>query len=192
MTLVLALPVLGAGTTPDRDPAWSRLDDEEVRRVAAGQITVRLVPNGGTQRQTLVVGTVQAPAQEVFRVFSDLEHYAETFNLRSSHVTESQGQRHMVRCVLEMPWPVGDQWVMNETHLSPETLSLWFKMREGSIRAYGGTVRIVPRSAGSSDVYYAAHIDPGIPFLPDWFIELIQNYKLPDTIAAVRRAVRRR
>ncbi len=174
------------------DPAWTRLAPEEVRQVENGQIAVRMVDAAGSLRQTLVVGHVQASAKAVYDIFADFDRYAETFELKSSRILETRGNLCVVRCVIPMPWPVGDHWVLNETHLSPETTSLWFEMKEGSIKAYSGTVRIVPRSSATCDVFYAARIDPGIPFLPDWFLQLVQNAKLPDTISAIRRAVVRR
>jgi|GEM_PF-2174134 len=196
--IVLAAALFPGGLPPGAhafqtfDPSWTRLAPEEIRMVENGQIAVRMVDATGTLRQTLVVGTVQAPAQVVYEVFADFDRYAEIFDLKSSRIVESRGNLRMVRCVIPMPWPVGDCWVVNETHLAPETTSLWFEMKEGSIRAYNGAIRIVPRSAAACDVYYAARIDPGIPFLPDWFLQIIQNAKLPDTITAIRRAVARR
>lgn len=184
--LMVLLTLVGFGLPVQADPSWTALTDEEQKRVEQGDIVVRVERGDVALRHFLVTGLVEASAPKVYRAFSDFDRYSRIFKIKGSHVTRQDGNVLIVRATLELPWPIGERWVLNETRLEPENYAFSYRRLDGSILEYTGSVRIAPRSARSCQVYYLAKGDLGIPFLPRWLVEWIQESTLPDTIRHVR------
>ncbi len=173
------------------EEAFGPLNPAEQDRVDRGEILVQVDRTSEALKSFRAVGQVKAPAQRVYDVFTDYEHYADIFELKESKVLSRSGNRLMVRAVLGLPWPVGDRWVTNETIVSPETLSFGYTRREGTILRYEGTLKVVSRGPSLSQVFYTAKGDPGIPLLPTWLLNQFQAKLLPDSIQRVRSYVAR-
>lgn len=141
-------------------------------------------------RQFLVTGMVEASAARVYRAFADFDHYSKIFKIKDSRIIRQDGNVLNVRALLELPWPIGERWVLNETRLEPENYAFTYRRIDGSIAEYTGNVRIVPRTARSCQVYYIAKGDLGIPFIPRWVVDWIQASTLPDTIKHIRAYVK--
>lgn len=168
------------------EDAFGPLSESEQARVDRGEILVQMDQTPNALKSFRAVGQIKAPAERVYGVFTDFEHYVAIFRLKEAQVLTRQGQRLGVRAVLGLPWPVGDRWVLNDTLLSPETMSFAYLRQSGSILRYEGTVRVVALGPTLSQVYYAAKADPGIPLMPAWLLNLFQARLLPDSIQRVR------
>lgn len=186
----MLLALVGFGLPVQAEPAWTTLSDEEQKRVEEGDIIVRVERGDIPLRHFLVTGLVEAPAAKVYRAFSDFDRYSKVFKIKESHVTRQDGNLLNVRAIVDLPWPIGERWVLNETKLEPENYAFSYRRIDGSILEYTGSLRIAPRSPRSCQVYYIAKGDLGIPFLPRWLVEWIQASTLPDTIRHVRAHVR--
>lgn len=173
-------------------PAFDALSAEEFARVERGDIVVNVERSDSAVKHFRVVGQVQASAARTYRAFTDFARYDEIFHVKDSKILSTAGNTMQVRATLVVPWPIGDRWVINETRLSPDDLSFSFNRIDGTITAYSGEVRIVPRDEERCDVYYVAKADPGIPFLPAWLLNQFQASMLPDTIKHVRAYLKRK
>lgn len=175
-------------------PAQAALSDltaDEQDRIDHGEIVVHVAPSASAIKHFLVVGQVAASAERTYRVFTDYAHYSEIFHLKETRVVHQEGDIVAVRATLEVPWPVGQRWVTNETHLAPKAYSFDYHRVEGSILEYNGSLRIVPKGPELCQVYYTAKTDPGIPFMPVWLINRIQGSMLPSSIQCVRDYLKR-
>jgi ribosome-associated toxin RatA of RatAB toxin-antitoxin module len=189
----VALVGLMAGFAPPTlaRPAFDALTEDEVVRVDRGEIVVNVEKSDSAVKHFRVVGQVQASAARTYRVFTDFARYDEIFYVKDSKILSATGNTMHVRATIVVPWPIGSKWVTNETVLSPDDYSFSFQRIDGSIIAYSGNVRIVPRDTERCDVYYVAKADPGIPFLPAWLLNQFQASMLPDTIKHVRAYLKR-
>lgn len=172
-------------------PSFDALTPAEEARVDRGEIVVNVENGGGDVKHFRVVGRVDASAQKTYEVFTNFAEYDEIFKVKQSRILRSEGNVQHVRATIEVPWPIGDRWVMNETVLQPEALSFSFNRVEGTIVAYSGYVKAVPVGPDRCHLYYVAKADPGIPFVPAWLLNRFQASMLPDTIKHVRAYLKR-
>lgn len=182
-TWLLGGPALGEAT-------FASLTDEDQARVDRGEIVVRVERTNHPLKSFLCVGQIEAPAETVFKAYTDFEHYPEIFNLKESRIVRHEGDTFNVRAILLVPWPVGERWVTNETRLLPD-YSFVYKRADGSILEYSGSLKVVSKGPSLSQVYYVAKVDPGIPFLPTWLLNRFQESMLPSSIQSVRDYLKR-
>ncbi len=180
------LLLLVFGKTASAAPAFDSLTPEEEIRVAQGEAIVHVEKTNLPLKHFLVVGQFNAPIRQVYRIFTDFEHYAEIFKLKDSRVVKRNGDTVQVRASMLTTWPIGDKWVTNETYLSPEDYFFSFHRIEGNIPQYDGSVKLIPKGPNACQVFYVAQVDPGIPFLPVWLLNQFQASMLPNTIRNVR------
>jgi hypothetical protein len=179
------------GLPAEARPSFDALTADEAARVERGDIVVNVESGGGDVKHFRVVGLVHAPPKRTYEVFTDFAKYDDIFYVRNSKILREEGNLLNVRATIQVPWPIGDRWVINETRLEPDDLSFTFNRIDGSILAYSGYVKVVPKGADRSHVYYVAKADPGIPFLPAWLLNQFQASMLPDSIKHVRQYLKR-
>lgn len=170
---------------------FASLSDEDQARIDRGEIVVRVERSNTPLKSFMCVGVIEASATRVFKAYTDFERYPEIFNLRDSKIVRKEGDTVSVRATLIVPWPIGERWVTNETRLSPDVYSFVYKRADGSITEYTGSLKIIPKGATTSQVYYVAKVDPGIPFMPTWLVNRLQARMLPSSIQAVRDYLKR-
>lgn len=171
-------------------PGWAQgaLSHEQERRVQAGEIVVRIE---SPDRPVVVVGIVEAPPEETFRVYADFANYERIFGLTESQVIRQEGNTVQGRFVLDFPWPLGRRWTVNETTLEPERNQFTFRRRDGSFKVYDGSLQVFPEPPRRSRVVYTARIDPALP-VPPWLVRWAQERVFPDVIRNVRSFLSRR
>ena len=180
------------GGPAQASPAFDALSVDETARVERGEIVVNVENAGGDVKHFRVVGLVNASAQRTFEAFTDFARYDEIFHVKDSRILRAEGNVMHVRATLLVPWPIGERWVLNETRLEPESYSFTFNRLDGTISAYSGYVKTIPKGPDRCHVYYVAKADPGIPFLPAWLLNQFQASMLPDTIKHVRAYLKRK
>lgn len=188
--MALGLWLVAAPAAFALDP-FRQLSDEEQRRVDQGEIIVHLEATDAPLRRFLVVGQIDAPAARVYQIYTDFDHHRDIFGHRACAIKKREGNHLTVYAQLEMPWIFGDRWVMNETRMFPEDLSFTYRRLEGSIQEYVGTLDIVPKGPARCQVVYTAKVDMGIPFMPRWFVERVQEVQMPSAIFLVRQHLSR-
>lgn len=191
LAIACLVGIVLTGFPAQATPSFEALTPAESARVERGETVVNVETSGGDVKHFRVVGQVNASAKRTFEVFSDFAKYDEIFYVKDSKILRSEGNVKHVRATIQVPWPIGDRWVTNETRLEPDDLSFSFDRIDGSILAYSGYVKVVPKGPDRSQVYYVAKADPGVPFLPAWLLNQFQASMLPDTIKHVREYVRR-
>lgn len=179
LLLAAALPVRA-------EDAFGPLTAVEQDRIDRAEIVVQVEKTPEALKSFRAVGRVKAPVDRVYAAVTDFDHYADMFKLKEAHVVSRQGSRAWVHAVIGLPWPVGDRWVTNQTVLLSESTSFSYQRREGTILRYEGTVRVVSRGPGLSQVFYSAKGDPGIAFIPAWLLNQFQATLLPDSIQRIR------
>lgn len=170
---------------------FSNLSADEQAKVDRGEIIVKVEKTDAPLKQFLVVGRFEASAADVFRVFTDYDHYAEIFNIKDTKILSRLGNVLNIRATFQLPWPVGERWLINETRLQPERYSFVYKRTEGNIIEYAGSLRILPKSPQACEAYYVAKTDPGIPGIPPWLLNRFQESMLPSSIQSVRDQLKR-
>lgn len=158
------------------------LTPEQEQRVRAGEIVVKIE---ATDRPVVVVGLVDAPPEQTFRIYSDFANYGRIFGLPESQVTHHEGNTVLGRFAVDFPWPFGRRWTLNEANVEPGRHRFTFKRRDGSFKIYEGSLRVLPESPTRSRVIYAARIDPNLP-VPPWIVQWAQERVFPDVIRSVR------
>lgn len=186
MSWALAAAWVGVASPALAADPFHDLSEDEQRRADHGEIIVHLEKTDNPLKRFLVVGQVDAPASRVYAAYTDFDHYSEIFGHKSCSIKRHEGNVLWVTAIMALPWPFGDRWVTNETHLAPEDLSFTYRRTEGNIPEYVGEVSVVPRGTARCQVYYMAKVDPGIPFLPRWVLERVQEANFPDAIRDVR------
>lgn len=172
-------------------PAWAggdfdALSADEQARVDQGEIVVHAEHTRHPLKRLLVVGQIQASAAAVYHAYTDYEHYAQIFGLKSSKVLQRDGNTLDVNVTMDFPWPIGERWVTNETDLQPDRYAFTYHRIDGSIKEYVGEIKVVPLGEHRCQVYYTAKVDPGIAFLPYWLIDRLSATAFPDSIRDVR------
>lgn len=191
LAMVGLAALMAFGSPAQARPAFDALTTEETARVERGEIVVNVENAGGDVKHFRVVGLVNASAQKTYEAFTNFAKYDEIFHVKDSRILKTDGNVLNVRATISVPWPIGDRWVINETRLEPEAYSFSFNRVDGSIVAYSGFVRAVPKGPDRCHIYYVAKADPGIPFLPAWLLNQFQASMLPDTIKHVRAYLKR-
>ncbi len=179
------------GSPAHAAPTFDALSAEEAARVERGEIVVNVENSGSDVKHFRVVGQVNASARRTFAAFTDFARYDQIFYVKDSRILRNEGNVLHVRATIQVPWPIGDKWVVNETRVEPDDLSFSFNRVDGSILSYSGFVKAVPKGPDRCHVYYVAKADPGIPFLPAWLLNQFQASMLPDTIKHVRAYLKR-
>jgi len=182
---LLAALFLGTGQA-SAQPQFDDLTADEQAKVDRDEIVVHVERTEAPLKHFEVIGLLHAPLRRAYAVFTDFDHYAEIFRINECHVAGRHGNRLAVHAIVGAPWPIGDRWVLNRTIVSPETDSFTFDMEHGNIAVYNGYVRLVARGPATSQVFYVARVDPGIPFLPKWIVNQFQASALPDTVKHAR------
>lgn len=183
--------ILVFGAPAHARPSFDALTPEELARVERGEVVVNMENAGGDVKHFRVVGLVHAPAKRAYEVFTNFAKYDEIFYVKDPKIVKAEGNVLHVKATVSVPWPIGDRWVLNQTILDPEDLSFTFNRVEGTILAYSGYVKAVPKGPEKCHVYYVAKADPGIPFVPAWLVNQFQARMLPDTIKHVRDYLKR-
>lgn len=187
--LAVGMWVSGLGAGAARADAYGPLTEAEQTEVDRGQIVVQVERGDAAVKRFRAIGLVAAPAERVFAVFTDFEHYGDIFKLKEARVVGRHDRTRLVRAAMDLPWPFGDKWVLNETVLSPASLSFVFHRVEGSITEYEGTVQVIALNPRLSRVEYAAKANPNILFLPTWLLNRFQAVLLPSSISRIREYV---
>lgn len=192
LVLVSAAALSGTlATGPARAEAqFGSLTDEDQARIDKGEIVVRVERTTSPLKSFMCVGLIEAPASRVYKAYTDFERYPEIFNLKEAKVVRTDEAIFNIRAILSVPWPVGERWVTNETRLDPAAYSFVYRRAEGSITEYTGSLKVVSRGS-SSQVYYVAKVDPGIPLMPAWLLNRFQESMLPSSIQCVRDYLKR-
>jgi hypothetical protein len=177
----LGLSVIVAPASPLR--AEVLLTPEQEQRVQSGEIVVKVI---STERPVVVVGLVDAPPEQTYRVYADFANYGRIFGLPESQVTHQEGNMVLGRFAVDFPWPFGRRWTLNEAVLEPSQRSFTFKRRDGTFKIYEGSLKVLPESPTRSRVIYAARIDPNLP-VPPWIVQWAQERVFPDVIRNVRK-----
>ncbi len=180
LRLGLGLSVILALASPLR--AEVQLSPEQEQKVRSGEIVVKIE---GTDRPVVVVGLVEAPPDQTFRVYADFANYGRIFGLPESEVTHQEGNTVLGRFAVDFPWPFGRRWTLNEAVVEPKARSFTFKRRDGSFKIYEGSLKVLPESPTRSRVIYAARIDPDLP-VPPWIVLWAQERVFPEVIRNVR------
>ncbi|MBO9540715.1 hypothetical protein J7643_09015 [bacterium] len=184
--------LLCATAAPARGQGYfGELTPDEQSKVDHGEIIVKVEKTEAPLKRFMVVGRFESSAADVFRVFTDYDHYAEIFNIKDTKVLNRVGNVLNIRAAFQLPWPIGEKWLINETRLQPERYSFVYKRTEGNIVEYAGSLRIVPKGPQACEAYYVAKTDPGIPGLPAWLLNRFQESMLPSSIQSVRDHLKR-
>ncbi|HEY9900313.1 MAG TPA: SRPBCC family protein [Pantanalinema sp.] len=170
---------------------FDSLSADEQAKVDHGEIIVKVEKTDAPLKNFLVVGRIEASAADVFRVFTDYDNYSKIFNIKETKVLGREGNVLNIRAAFQLPWPIGEKWLVNETRLQPERYSFVYKRTEGNITEYAGSLRIVPKGPRVCEAYYIAKTDPGIPGLPTWLLNRFQESMLPSSIQSVRDQLKR-
>lgn len=179
--LVLGLGLSVVAAFPLR--AEVMLSPEQEQRVRSGEIVVLIE---APDRPVVVVGLVDAPVEETYRVYSDFANYGRIFGLPESRVMQQEGNTILGRFAVDFPWPFGRRWTLNEAILEPGQRSFTFKRRDGSFKIYEGSLKVLPETPTRSRVIYAARIDPNLP-VPPWIVQWAQERVFPEVIRNVRK-----
>lgn len=184
--------LLLSAAAPARAAAFfDRLSPDEQARVDKGEILVKVEKTDAPLKHFLVVGRIEASAAEAFRVFTDYDNYSTIFNIKDTKVLHREGNVLNIRAAFQLPWPIGEKWLVNETRLQPERYAFVYKRTDGNIAEYAGSLRIVPKGPRVCEAYYVAKTDPGIAMLPTWLLNRFQETMLPSSIQSVREQLKR-
>lgn len=170
-------------------PASVGMNAKETATLESGGI-VSKVTGQSSQKTIMAVGMVKASPDAVWRVLTDYDNYEKIFTGIKSHETISkQGNTVMNKVVVDSPWPLPDRWTLNKIVHSPDHRTIRFDKVDGEFKAFSGEWRLIPQDKGTLLVY-KVQIDPGIPVVPSWLLNLGTKQILPGVIKAVRQHVR--
>ena len=173
------------------------LTEAQRDELESGEILSRLADaDGAAVQQVEAIATVDAPAERVFRVVTDLDAFAEFLpNVRESRIESREGEVLINFQSLDLPFVRDRHYrirVRNETAGpadAPVYRSRWqYEPGSGNIVDSRGSWEVVPLTGVRSLVIYRAFVDPG-GGIPKWFVETASRRGVPDLIEAVRRRV---
>lgn len=180
---LLPLALLAAVTPSD---LWRTLSPEEEARVGRGEVVVQMQRGHERIKRFQVVGLIEAPIARVWDAYTDFGRYDQIFQITGSQVRRQQGNTIYGWFYLELMWPLGPRWTVNETVLEPEKWTFTYRRVEGTFKAYDGDLALASLGPSRTRVRYSAKIDPDADFLPAWFLDFVQTQMLPTAITRVR------
>ncbi|HEX2568085.1 MAG TPA: SRPBCC family protein [Polyangia bacterium] len=153
-------------------------------------------PVGDGIVQGKAIGYFHVPAEQVFRVVTDYQHYPEFApRISSVQVVDRQGDRRaFVRLQTDLPWPVSDAWVyaqFEHEQLADGGYRIRFWQIKGSMKRYYGTILIEPwvqydDGGGECSVTYELVAEPATSLAPKRYI----NHKIVDATSKWVHALR--
>jgi hypothetical protein len=191
MRITAMIPLLGvalarpAGGMPACDVP---LTAAERAAVDAGEVVVRLDRVGeATRADVTSLGYVDAPPQRIWDLILSDEEFPKVFP--NVLVSETRARRgNVIQCysLLDYPWPLPDKWTLNELVLDRPHWRIRFHRLAGTTKEVIGSWSLVPDGPRTL-VVYRVHVDPGLPFVPRWAVELGSQQVAPGIINGLRR-----
>lgn len=184
--VALGLAALMAAAPPASaaDAPLSALD----RRLASGEIVVKVAKSAPTVYELDVYGNVEAPQETVWAAITSYDRYGEFLPL----VTESSLQSRSgarVRQLVKMtpPWPFPKHWFVNACVENKAAGVLSWTMAEGTPKYEQGYWQLVPRGASKTRLRYHLSVDPWMDSVPAWVVSMVTQVTMPDVVKGVRR-----
>lgn len=158
---------------------------------------VRVSVRQGTPNRGVVVGLIQAPAEELYRIVLDYPRIPEwSPALVRAAESGDTGATKVVEGETHLPWPLSNRtWRINVEY-GPRTIDgteawvvAWdYQAGSGNINDTFGYWLVMPwpEDPSYSYVKYVLNADPNIA-LPDWLIRTITRRTLPDLVRNLRR-----
>lgn len=155
--------------------------------LAHGDLVVHLRDTReSTLKDVLCAGVVHAPAERVWSVLVDYDHYSRIFpRVLKSEVRARASDHEDHYALLHYPWPFRDRWVLNRITFASDHRSISWHRLDGSVKEVVGSWRLIP-DGNETLVVYEVRLDPGIPLIPRWAINWGSEHVAPDIIRAVR------
>lgn len=177
--------VLLAAASAISDPIWS-LSVTEARWVDEGKVVVHVERGNQRVKRFQVVGTVDAPIDEVWEAYTDFANYKRIFQISDSAVRKVEGKLVYGYFFLDLVWPIGPRWTVNATFLDREHYKFSYHRVEGTMKQYDGDLALEAIGPRLTRVKYAARVDPDFPGLPGWILDWVQFQQFPSAITRVR------
>lgn len=201
-----ALPASAAGSLPPPDSAPAErfapltepaLEDADRAHLEAGEVLVRdLPPSEARGIGVVVMGLVEAPPDEVWKVMADCEDQDE-FLPRISYaaVRDRQGDDHTCELVVDLPFPMDDARTVTRHHvrrLPDGGYQRWWKLLPGE-QAYlrdNGSWTVHPYADGSRSLLVNRLDLLPKSGIPEWILSAAHARQAPATFEAIRARVR--
>jgi hypothetical protein len=189
--LIMSVPLLalfGAGPAYAVPACGYTLSDQEKALIAANDVVVRVDRAGEATRADITcLGYVDAPPKKIWDVILSESDYPKIYpNILVCETRYKKGNIAHVYSMLDYPWPLPDKWTLNEMVLDQPHWRIDFKRLAGTTKEVIGAWALYPDGRRTL-VSYRVHIDPGLPLVPGWVIELGTKSLAPDIIKGIRK-----
>lgn len=163
----------------------------EKAAIDAGEIVVRLDREGESTRADITcLGYVDAPPKKIWDVILSDTDYPKIFsNILACETRYKRGNVVHTYSMLDYPWPLPDKWTLNEMLLDQAHWKIRFKRLAGTTKEVIGSWSLFPDGPRTL-VAYRVHVDPGLPLVPRWAVELGTQHVAPDIINGIRKWIK--
>lgn len=164
------------------------LSDDEKATIHANEVVVRLDRAGeATRADVTCLGYVDAPPKKIWDVILSDHDYPKIFpNILVCETRYKKGNIVHTYSMLDYPWPLPDKWTLNEMVLDQAKWHIDFRRLQGTTKEVVGAWSLFPDGPRTL-VSYRVHVDPGLPLVPRWAVELGTKTVAPDIIKGIRR-----
>lgn len=167
------------------------LTPPELQALDQGQVLTHLEPGDEPVHEAFAEGVVKAPPAKVWALLTDFADYDRVYTgIKRSEVRGRVGNIVLGYFLLDFPWPLPRRWTLNETYLDPAHLTFSWKRIDGTVKRYQGSLHLYPWHQNQTRMVFRAVMDPGLAFVPGWFIDYVSLNTLPAIIQGVRDHVR--
>jgi len=187
-TSVPLLAMLSTGPAYAVPACGYALSEQEKATINANEVVVRVDRVGeATRADVTCLGYVDAPPKKIWDVILSDSDYPKIFpNILVCETRYKKGNIVHTYSMLDYPWPLPDKWTLNEMVLDQARWRIDFKRIQGTTKEVIGVWTLFPDGPRTL-VSYRVHIDPGVPLVPRWAVEIGTKTVAPDIIKGIRK-----
>ena len=147
-------------------PAAARpsLDAARLEQIGRYEVLTFNDPAGGGIDRGKAIGVIDATPEEVFRIATDYNRYADFMpRVTSSKLREAGADQALVELTAELRWPAGTSTVLARyryQRLPGEIYRVTFDKVGGSLKQYVGALYIEPFAPGKTAITYELVAEP--------------------------------
>ncbi len=158
---------------------------DKILELEKGKIYTNLERINHNLGNVTIVGIIHGDIQSVWKIVNSDSKYVYP-DILDKAILKKSGNYYIKKSLLDFPWPLSNRWTVYEEIIDDKEFGKEWKEIGGDIRINRGAIKLIPYKNNSTIMIFKLSFDPGLPFVPEWAIEMGMKYKAPSIIERVR------
>ena len=145
---------------------------------------------GTSFQQVVALAIMDAPVESVWQTIIDYQGLGKgSAIIKVRDVREMEDGRTQIDLVLDLPWPMDDMDCLLLFTEDDEVHEIKWHNIGGCVKNNSGRIRL-EKVNGKTLMKFSVAIELGKKYLPQWLVNWVIRYKLPDEINLIRKSVK--